>query len=232
MVDASRIAGALERAAESGDVPGVRQRPRRRTASFSKRLSASAIVDRRANDHRYGRLDRLDDQGDHRRLRYATGRAGKLSLEGSITGVLPDLAVCRCSKASTPTDNRVCGTEAPDHAAPVNDTHVRPRLRHVERRYRPLHRSDQHTQHHVLSERRITLPLASDPGEKWEYGIAIDWVGKAVEAVSGQILARYMQETIFNTLGMTKRGSRSRRRNASAWPRFTPVRGRPGLDGH
>jgi methyl acetate hydrolase len=27
----------------------------------------------------------------------------------------------------------------------------------------------------------LSLPLAFNPGEKWDYGINIDWVGKAVE---------------------------------------------------
>jgi methyl acetate hydrolase len=31
----------------------------------------------------------------------------------------------------------------------------------------------------------LSLPLVFDPGEKWDYGINIDWVGKAVERVSG-----------------------------------------------
>lgn len=52
----------------------------------------------------------------------------------------------------------------------------------------------------------LLLPLASDPGETWEYGIAIDWVGKAIEAASGQTLARYMQDSIFDPLGMTDTG--------------------------
>jgi methyl acetate hydrolase len=52
----------------------------------------------------------------------------------------------------------------------------------------------------------LLLPLASDPGEKWEYGIAIDWAGKAVEAASGQTLARVMQDSIFDPLGMTDTG--------------------------
>ena len=38
----------------------------------------------------------------------------------------------------------------------------------------------------------LTLPLVADPGEKWEYGIGIDWVGKAVEAVTGQKLGQIM----------------------------------------
>ena len=31
----------------------------------------------------------------------------------------------------------------------------------------------------------LTLPLLFDPGERWEYGINIDWAGKMVEAVEG-----------------------------------------------
>jgi CubicO group peptidase (beta-lactamase class C family) len=54
----------------------------------------------------------------------------------------------------------------------------------------------------------LLLPLASDPGEKWEYGIAIDWAGKAVEAVTGQTLARTMQDWIFAPLGMSDTGFR------------------------
>ena len=37
----------------------------------------------------------------------------------------------------------------------------------------------------------LALPLVFDPGDKWDYGINIDWVGKAVERVSGKSLADY-----------------------------------------
>jgi len=49
----------------------------------------------------------------------------------------------------------------------------------------------------------LTTPLLFDPGDRWEYGINIDWVGKMVEAVSGQRLDRYFQQNIFGPLGMT-----------------------------
>lgn len=49
----------------------------------------------------------------------------------------------------------------------------------------------------------LTTPLLFDPGDRWEYGISIDWVGKMVEAVSGQKLDRYFQDNIFGPLGMT-----------------------------
>src|SRR5262249_17500793 len=34
----------------------------------------------------------------------------------------------------------------------------------------------------------LNAPLAFDPGERWEYGVNIDWAGRMVEAVSGQDL--------------------------------------------
>ena len=49
----------------------------------------------------------------------------------------------------------------------------------------------------------LKLPLAFDPGERWEYGIGIDWAGQMVEAVSGQSLGAYSQAHIFEPLGMT-----------------------------
>ena len=48
----------------------------------------------------------------------------------------------------------------------------------------------------------LTLPLVADPGERWEYGIGIDWAGKAVEAVTGQRLGQYMKDNIFDPLAM------------------------------
>jgi CubicO group peptidase (beta-lactamase class C family) len=49
----------------------------------------------------------------------------------------------------------------------------------------------------------LRLPLVFDPGERWEYGINLDWVGRAVEAVGGQPLEVYFREHIFAPLGMT-----------------------------
>lgn len=48
----------------------------------------------------------------------------------------------------------------------------------------------------------LTTPLLFDPGDRWEYGIGIDWAGKMVEAASGQKLDRYFQENLLGPLGM------------------------------
>src|SRR5215203_933403 len=44
--------------------------------------------------------------------------------------------------------------------------------------------------------------LLFDPGERWEYGSNIDWVGKVVEGVRGKRLGELMRERIFEPLGM------------------------------
>lgn len=56
----------------------------------------------------------------------------------------------------------------------------------------------------------LNLPLVFDPGTAWDYGIGIDWAGKAVEAVSGTTLGRYFQANIFEPLGMRETGFRIR----------------------
>jgi len=50
----------------------------------------------------------------------------------------------------------------------------------------------------------LAAPLVFDPGTRWAYGISTDWLGRLVEAVSGQTLDAYFREHIFQPLGMTE----------------------------
>ncbi len=52
----------------------------------------------------------------------------------------------------------------------------------------------------------LKTPIASDPGTRWEYGTNIDFVGKAVEAVSGQRLDAYLRDNLLAPLGMSDTG--------------------------
>jgi methyl acetate hydrolase len=52
----------------------------------------------------------------------------------------------------------------------------------------------------------LRLPLTSDPGTRWEYGINIDFIGKAVEAASGKRLDAYLRDHLFAPLGMNDTG--------------------------
>jgi len=45
-------------------------------------------------------------------------------------------------------------------------------------------------------------PLMFDPGERWQYGTGIDWVGRIVEFVSGDSLDVYFRKHILDPLGM------------------------------
>src|SRR5437868_3236403 len=49
----------------------------------------------------------------------------------------------------------------------------------------------------------LRQPLLFDPGEKWQYGINIDWAGRAIEVVSGMPLEVYFRRNIFKPLGMS-----------------------------
>jgi len=49
-------------------------------------------------------------------------------------------------------------------------------------------------------------PLMFDPGERWQYGGNIDWVGRIVQAVSGEPLDAHFRKHIFEPLGMTDTG--------------------------
>ncbi|MBY6117822.1 beta-lactamase family protein [Mameliella alba] len=48
----------------------------------------------------------------------------------------------------------------------------------------------------------IETPLLFDPGERWEYGTNIDWVGQVVEGIRGKRLGEVMRERVFDPLGM------------------------------
>ena len=45
-------------------------------------------------------------------------------------------------------------------------------------------------------------PLLFEPGSEWNYGVSTDVLGRLVEVVSGQSLAAFFQERIFEPLGM------------------------------
>ncbi len=52
-------------------------------------------------------------------------------------------------------------------------------------------------------ETLATLPLKYQPGSQWHYSVAVDVTGLIVERLSGQPFDEYLQEHIFEPLGMT-----------------------------
>lgn len=61
-----------------------------------------------------------------------------------------------------------------------------------------------HGQPSVISASRASIqtPLLFDPGDDWEYGSNLDWVGQIVEGITDKRLGAVMEERIFRPLGM------------------------------
>jgi methyl acetate hydrolase len=52
----------------------------------------------------------------------------------------------------------------------------------------------------------LRYPLTFDPGERWDYGIGIDWLGLVVEAIDGRPIRQFVEEEIVQPLGMNDTG--------------------------
>jgi CubicO group peptidase (beta-lactamase class C family) len=52
------------------------------------------------------------------------------------------------------------------------------------------------------TKRLASLPLLFNPGEKWEYSLGVDVLGRLVEVVSGKPLDEFFRTRIFEPLGM------------------------------
>jgi CubicO group peptidase (beta-lactamase class C family) len=51
-------------------------------------------------------------------------------------------------------------------------------------------------------KRLAALPLLFNPGERWEYSLSVDVLGRLVEVVSGKTLDEFFRTRIFEPLGM------------------------------
>ena len=205
MAAAAKIDAVLRRAVEAGDVPGVvataaTDRGVFYEGAFGLRDIAGGSAMTCATIFRIASMTKAVTSVAAMQL----VEAGKLDLDQPIGGVMPELA-------------------AP-HVLVGFDVTGKPRLRPARRPItlrhllthtagfgyemlnseliRYIHRTDTPS----ISTGKLAslrLPLLFDPGERWQYGINIDWVGLAVEAASGKTLDVYFREHIFDPLGMT-----------------------------
>jgi CubicO group peptidase (beta-lactamase class C family) len=77
-------------------------------------------------------------------------------------------------------------------------------------------------------DRLATLPLLAHPGSTWSYSVATDVLGRLVEVIAAQPFAEFLQQRIFQPLGMVDTGF-------SVAPgqleRFAALYGPPGSQG-
>ena len=208
MIDTRKIEALLRQAADSGDVPGI-------TAAAANADGVIFEGGFGTRDIRTGAPMTADTVVWIASMTKAiTGACamqlveqGKLSLDGDIAAVLPALGSVQVLEGFDPAGKPIL--RAPKRAVTLRNllTHSSGFAydmwnaniaRYMEVTGTPGIISCQNA--------ALALPLAFDPGDRWEYGISIDWVGKAVEAVSGKTLDRYMQDNLLAPLGMTDTG--------------------------
>jgi len=57
-----------------------------------------------------------------------------------------------------------------------------------------------------LTTKIATAPLRFEPGSEWHYSVSIDVLGRLVEVVSGQAFGEFLQDRLFEPLGMDDTG--------------------------
>ncbi|MGB3711176.1 MAG: serine hydrolase domain-containing protein [Erythrobacter sp.] len=54
----------------------------------------------------------------------------------------------------------------------------------------------------LFADRLAELPLVLQPGTKWSYSVALDLLGRVIEVASGKSFDAFLQERLFDPLGM------------------------------
>jgi CubicO group peptidase (beta-lactamase class C family) len=67
-------------------------------------------------------------------------------------------------------------------------------------------------------ERLVKLPLAEQPGTRWDYGHSTDVLGRVIEVISGQTLYQFEKRRLLDPLGMTDTAFFVA--DAAQWPRI------------
>lgn len=128
---------------------------------------------------------------------------GRLGLDDPVGRIQPELAAVRV----------LAGWDAdgtPRLRAPSRPITLRHLLTHTSglahglwngdiARYQRLHGLPPTTSGRLAA---LAVPLASDPGERWEYGLGIDWLGRVIETVTGERLGVALEQRLLGPLGM------------------------------
>jgi CubicO group peptidase (beta-lactamase class C family) len=130
---------------------------------------------------------------------------GRLSLDAPIGNVLPDLTdpqiltgfAADGSPELRPASRPVTLRHLLTHTSGLGYAFVQPEiLRYYQARGMPT----------AGSRAGIEMPLLFEPGERWEYSVATDWIGLAIEAAAGTSLGAYLSENLLQPLGMAATG--------------------------
>lgn len=125
---------------------------------------------------------------------------GRLRLRDTLAALLPDAHWQGAAQAITVLDllRHTSGLTYGERAARADVREAYLRLR-VPLNPRDISSAD-------FLQRLSQAPLLHEPGSTWEYGSSTDVLGLVIEAVSGQRLGRFLDEQLFQPLGLTDTG--------------------------
>jgi CubicO group peptidase (beta-lactamase class C family) len=136
---------------------------------------------------------------------------GRLRVEDPVSKYLPDLANMKVAVETTDAN----GNAMLELVPPKREMTILDLLRHtsgliygsrgkslVNTAYQQARIGERGASNEELVKRVAKLPLRFSPGDRWEYGISTDVLGRVVEVISGKPLAEFLQERIFKPLRM------------------------------
>lgn len=200
----AKIDAMLRQATDAGDVPGVVAMATDRNGTIYEGAFGKRVLGQPASMT----ADTVVWIASMTKALTATGamqlvEQGKLDLDASAAKVVPDIAKAEVLEGF--------GSDGqPRTRKPKRDITLRHLLTHTAGYSYDLWNADIGKYMEAkkvpgiitCQNAALTTPLLFDPGEKWDYGINIDWAGKMVEAVSGKRLGAYLSENLFGPLGM------------------------------
>jgi CubicO group peptidase (beta-lactamase class C family) len=135
---------------------------------------------------------------------------GKLALDDPVSKYIPDFADVKVG-VEMPNENGKLALEPASRPITIEDL-----LRHtsgltygfygdgaVRKLYDNSGLFDGDFDNAAFAERIAKLPLAEQPGTRWDYGHSTDVLGRVIEVISGQTLFQFEKQRLLDPLGMT-----------------------------
>ena len=139
---------------------------------------------------------------------------GKMQVSDPVSKYIPEIGRMKVGKETTENDKAVLQLTDPAREMTVQDL-----LRHtsgliygtrgkslINAAYIEARIGGRDASNEEFVAKLSKLPLRFSPGERWEYGVSTDVLGRVVEVVSGKTLGEFLNERILTPLGMTDTG--------------------------
>jgi len=128
---------------------------------------------------------------------------GKLDLDAPVAKYLPEFADTKVFDGETerPAKSPITVKDLFLHTSGI--TYGNAGGSPTEKMFEATDALDMHSDVELMATKIGQIPLAFDPGTKWQYGASIDVLGYLVQVVSGEPLEAFLQQRIFGPLGMT-----------------------------